>query len=241
MTVENVVPTERHARAVIVYALPPCRVRAWQNDRPYRIGALEYRPHQFVPVAVMVALPLACIRRPLLPGELVSIRRWSHHLRLAWPRRRSQRSDHRRCYRKLTAIARARVDDDWTPGSSVSVDRRCAGPVTDVDAGGIGCRAVQVATSKVPEHVCASAGSDMPSDKGASAEAARSQDFRRFTVTLDSTRRCRRLPMAWPPKAKPATARRAAKGHLNPWVAYTQAGERVGAEVGGIQFRAAVA
>ena len=34
----------------------------------------------------------------------------------------------------------------------------------------------------------ASAGPDTPSDEDASAEAARSQDFRRFTVTLDSSR-----------------------------------------------------
>ena len=39
-----------------------------------------------------------------------------------------------------------------------------------------------------PHSSSASAGPDMPSDEDASAEAARSQDFRRFTVTLGNSR-----------------------------------------------------
>jgi hypothetical protein len=46
---------------------------------------------------------------------------------------------------------------------------------------GFGCAGVQV---------CASAGSDTPSDEDTSAEAARSQDFRRFDV----------VPVLFPPE-----------------------------------------
>ena len=54
-----------HARAVIVYGCRCSRVRAWQNDRPYRIGALETGHMNLVSDAVIVALPLACIRSPI--------------------------------------------------------------------------------------------------------------------------------------------------------------------------------
>ena len=73
-----------------------------------------------------------------------------------------------------------------------------------VAGSGFGCAGVQV---------CASAGSDTPSDEDTSAEAASSQDLRRFKVMLDSTRP---FPIGLPPQAEPATARKAAKGHLNP-------------------------
>ena len=39
-----------------------------------------------------------------------------------------------------------------------------------------------------PHSLSASAGPDMPRDEDASADAASSQDFRRFTVTLDNSR-----------------------------------------------------
>ena len=39
-----------------------------------------------------------------------------------------------------------------------------------------------------PHSLSASAGPDMPSDEDASADAVSSEDFRRFTVTLDSSR-----------------------------------------------------
>ena len=61
----------------------------------------------------------------------------------------------------------------------------------------------------------------MPSDEDASAEAARSQDFRRFKVMLDSTRRCRRLPMACPPRLSPPRPERPQRATS---IHYTQSG-----------------
>jgi hypothetical protein len=46
-----------------------------------------------------------------------------------------------------------------------------------------------VAGSSAPHSFTASAGPDTPSDEDASADAARSQDFLRFKVMLDSPRR----------------------------------------------------
>src|SRR5215469_11606663 len=99
-----------------------------------------------------------------------------------------------------------------TPGLSVTVNKGfpVAGPLK-----------VMLVLLKVPMHMvlalpavsvpgvftglqlCASAGSDTPSDKGTRHEAARSSNFRRFAPTPDSTANCRRQFPISPPFRRP--------------------------------------
>src|SRR5262249_8067824 len=105
-----------------------------------------------------------------------------------------------------------------TPGLSVTVNKGVPvvgplkvmlvllkGPMHIV----LGEAAVSVPGLDTGVQVCASAGSDKPSDKGTRQEAARSSNFRRFAVTSDSRRQfptvrplfaCQR-PACLPPNA----------------------------------------
>ena len=78
---------------------------------------------------------------------------------------------------------------------------------------------------------------ETPTDEDASAEAARSQDFRRFAQAV-TARAAPQISMACPRKAEPP---RPEKGRRGPpqsnWDGTRIAGTRGGAEVGGLDFK----